>query len=220
MWHHRRWLVQQLNDASAELAFTLEVFEEDAKNYHAWEHRQWVVREFNLWDDEIDACRSLLTLDRRNNSAWSHLYFVLTRGGARNVPIDATQRAEFTELAAASLRHDPDNESPWSFLRGLHSAHPLHEEPALWSLTEELVAREDEERILSPHVYAFLVDLLSSRMVAEENRRANDLQRALAILVTLANELDVVRSRYWNYLRRKLLIRFGKGEGNERGDES
>lgn len=39
IWHHRRAVVEELNDGSRELEFCENVFEVDAKNYHAWAHR-------------------------------------------------------------------------------------------------------------------------------------------------------------------------------------
>ena len=42
--YHRQKLVEWTGDASKELELTADVFEEDAKNYHAWQHRQWVIK--------------------------------------------------------------------------------------------------------------------------------------------------------------------------------
>ena len=39
IWFHRRVIVEELGDPGRELAFCSEVFEKDAKNYHAWAHR-------------------------------------------------------------------------------------------------------------------------------------------------------------------------------------
>lgn len=46
VWHHRRVLVEWLQDASSEKYLTEAVLAKDAKNYHAWQHRQWVIRTF------------------------------------------------------------------------------------------------------------------------------------------------------------------------------
>lgn len=46
VWHHRRVLVEMLNDASQELALTKTILDRDAKNYHAWQHRQWAIKTF------------------------------------------------------------------------------------------------------------------------------------------------------------------------------
>lgn len=42
--HHRRVLVEWLQDPSRELEFIADILNQDAKNYHAWQHRQWVIQ--------------------------------------------------------------------------------------------------------------------------------------------------------------------------------
>lgn len=42
--HHRRMVVEWLNDPSEELEFIADILNQDAKNYHAWQHRQWVIQ--------------------------------------------------------------------------------------------------------------------------------------------------------------------------------
>ena len=143
IWHHRRVVVDELGDARAgqrELAFTAEVFEVDAKNYHAWAHRQWACRQFALWD-ELGAIEALLQQDVRNNSAWNHRWFVLHRGHTSLAAVSSTASADAAsnsssakagELAALSAETLGDeveyclarigearrNESPWNYLRG------------------------------------------------------------------------------------------------------
>lgn len=46
VWHHRRVIVEWMNDASEELHLTEEILRMDAKNYHAWQHRQWAIKTF------------------------------------------------------------------------------------------------------------------------------------------------------------------------------
>ena len=46
VWHHRRVIVEWLQDASKEIALTEEILNMDAKNYHAWQHRQWAIKTF------------------------------------------------------------------------------------------------------------------------------------------------------------------------------
>lgn len=48
VWHHRKVIVEWLQDASEELKFTENILIEDAKNYHAWQHRQWCIKTFKL----------------------------------------------------------------------------------------------------------------------------------------------------------------------------
>lgn len=37
--HHRRVIVEWLEDPKDELQFTEKILQDDAKNYHAWQHR-------------------------------------------------------------------------------------------------------------------------------------------------------------------------------------
>lgn len=46
VWHHRKVLVEWLNDGSEELEFSKSILETDDKNYHAWQHRQWAIKTF------------------------------------------------------------------------------------------------------------------------------------------------------------------------------
>lgn len=46
VWHHRRVLVEWMQDGSEELPLTEAILEDDAKNYHAWQHRQWAIKTF------------------------------------------------------------------------------------------------------------------------------------------------------------------------------
>lgn len=64
VWHHRRVIVEWLQDPSNELAFTDLILKKDAKNYHAWQHRQWCIRTFKLVDislrQGIGLCRTII----------------------------------------------------------------------------------------------------------------------------------------------------------------
>lgn len=44
--HHRRVIIEWYGDATNELAFTEQMLQIDAKNYHAWQYRQWVLTTF------------------------------------------------------------------------------------------------------------------------------------------------------------------------------
>lgn len=46
IWHHRRVIVEKLQDGSKELEFTAALLDQDSKNYHAWQHRQWAIKTF------------------------------------------------------------------------------------------------------------------------------------------------------------------------------
>ncbi|XP_039122727.1 protein farnesyltransferase/geranylgeranyltransferase type-1 subunit alpha [Dioscorea cayenensis subsp. rotundata] len=120
IWHHRRWLAEKLGPKAAdkELEFTKKIFTIDAKNYHTWSHRQWVLQALGGWDDELDYCQKLIEDDVFNNSAWNQRYFVITKspllGG-----LQAMRESEVS-FAIKAILTNPQNESPWRYLRGLY----------------------------------------------------------------------------------------------------
>jgi protein farnesyltransferase/geranylgeranyltransferase type-1 subunit alpha len=115
------------------------MFALDEKNYHVWSYRQWLVRRFDLWapadapaaalaNPELRFVERLLAADVRNNSAWNHRWFVVfgrptttTTSSALDTPAIVLREASF---AKAAIRTAPQNESPWSYLRGLAARSP------------------------------------------------------------------------------------------------
>ncbi|KAF8393888.1 hypothetical protein HHK36_020086 [Tetracentron sinense] len=156
--HHRRWVAEKLGTevTSKELEFTGKIFSLDAKNYHAWSHRQWVLQALGGWEDELDYCQMLLEDDIFNNSAWNQRYFVVTRspllGGLK-----AMRESEVTYTVEAILAN-PENESPWRYLRGLFKGDTLSlvSDPQVSSVCLKVL---NEKR---RHVFALslLLDLL------------------------------------------------------------
>ncbi|KAJ6794025.1 protein farnesyltransferase/geranylgeranyltransferase type-1 subunit alpha [Iris pallida] len=120
IWHHRRWVAEKLGPDAAvrELEFTKKILSLDAKNYHAWSHRQWVLQALGGWEGELAYCDKLLQDDIFNNSAWNQRYFVITKspqlGGLQDM-----RESEVT-YAVEAILVNPENESPWRYLRGLY----------------------------------------------------------------------------------------------------
>ena len=54
IWHHRKLIIEKLNDASHEKKVLNDVFESEPKNFHAWSHRIWMIRRFNNVEGEFD----------------------------------------------------------------------------------------------------------------------------------------------------------------------
>lgn len=120
IWHHRRWVAERLGtDATNnELEFTKKILSLDAKNYHAWSHRQWVLQALGGWENELQYCQYLLEDDVFNNSAWNQRYFVVTRSALLG-GLEAMRESEVRYTLKAIIAN-PENESPWRYLRGLY----------------------------------------------------------------------------------------------------
>ncbi|CAM0952397.1 unnamed protein product [Alopecurus aequalis] len=120
VWHHKRWLAEKLGPevANSEHEFTRKILYGDAKNYHAWSHRQWVLQALGGWESELQYCSQLLEEDIFNNSAWNQRYLVVTRspilGGL------AAMRDSEVDYTVEAIMVNPQNESPWRYLRGLY----------------------------------------------------------------------------------------------------
>lgn len=182
-----------------ELPFLVRMLLKDSKNYHVWSYRQWLVRHFSLWDTELPYVDSLIRADVRNNSAWNHRWFVLFSQhvdpesglGMDEVGNIVDEDLIDREVAYAQekIRLAPQNQSPWSYLRGL-----LRKRGSLTEcrgFAEEFADLEREDQVRSSHALDFLADCYAD----EEKDKAG---RALELL---ARKYDPIRKNYWNYRR-------------------
>ena len=76
MWHHRKLLIEKMNDASHEKNLLDEIFKVEPKNFHAWTHRIWMIRRFNNVEGEYDFIEKMLEDDIKNNM-YGHIDFSL-----------------------------------------------------------------------------------------------------------------------------------------------
>ncbi|KAJ4957041.1 hypothetical protein NE237_013824 [Protea cynaroides] len=205
IWHHRRWVAEKMGTEATnmELKFTRKILSLDAKNYHAWSHRQWVLQALGGWEDELDYCLQLLEEDIYNNSAWNQRYFVITRspllGG-----LPAMRESEVRYTIEVILLN-PDNESPWRYLRGLYKgdAEALVGDPQVSCLCMKVLSVRGNTFALN-----LLLDLLCHglqpngelKSVVEglTNSESDSIDPSLAIKVcSLLETLDPMRSNYW-----------------------
>jgi len=156
------------------------------------------VRTYNLWQGEYGMIEELLEVDVRNNSAWNQRFFVVSN--TTDMSLSVRQREVEWALAKASLA--PNNESAWSYIRGVIGSHPLTDFPKLIEALDEYCQRE--------HPPAQCVEFMAD--VAVQRGTADARQEACALLERLATELDVVRARYW-WSRKQVgcLMRDGRG---------
>lgn len=201
VWHHRRVVVEWLQDGSGEKAFTETILNMDAKNYHAWQHRQWALAEFGLWDRELDFTTQLLSNDVRNNSAWNQRFFVISQ------TVGFTEEVVERECAYAMecIRKAPHNESPWNYLRGVIDAAGGAERPEVQDFCKSLY----EGNCRVAYLLTFMVDSLASRLENEPKL----LELALKLCHVLAQEQDVIRREYWNFMARDLEAQHRRSEG-------
>jgi hypothetical protein len=121
---YRRAVVEDSGFHQKELEFTARVLSVDEKNYHAWSHRQWAILTYDLFDGELAFVDTLLEKDLFNNSAWNQRWFAVHKGMqvAAGAIDEGSLRREI-EYTFERVDRSPDNESAWSYLRGLYTRH-------------------------------------------------------------------------------------------------
>lgn len=194
VWHHRKVIVEWLQDGSKEKELTEQVFNADAKNYHAWQHRQWAIKTFNLFDGELEYVDSLLQKDIRNNSAWNQRHFVInnTTGFTPEV---VDREIDYT---LDKIKQVVENESAWNYLRGLllHGDGGLSQNQKIRDFCEELYANNCR----SPFLLASLVDMCYEQVGSGSGDSVYTLERAKMLCSDLAENFDTIRAKYWLYM--------------------
>jgi len=186
IWQHRKVVVEKSSESAAELAFTSDMIDEDGgKNYHAWAHRQWVIETYGLWDKELEFVDGCLKLDLRNNSAWNQRYFVVSKWQKLTKPVISDE----IQYALKYILKAPNNQSPWAYLKGVLLNQKYSDFPEIKASCLQL----KEKFVSCPHVVSLLVDINEQENTADSKVMAKELCGALA------NSLDNIRQKYWNY---------------------
>jgi len=226
IWYHRRALLETHGAREfldEELDYIANVLEKDAKNYHAWSYRQWILMTVDdepSWERELEFACTLIQQDTRNNSAWNQRWFVSHRGrsGRSLSREDARREADFALDQGARL--DPYNESPWRYLIGIlreqqqgilrSSERPQDASQGLLmeSLLVEYEVRANALRSVLTKAHRdpdTCVNMASARIDLLEMIGTHDsLQIAIVLAEGLAKTHDVVRTKYWSLVARRL----------------
>ena len=235
VWHHRRVIVEWLNDPSHELELTENILSRDAKNYHAWQHRQWAIKTYklviliklykiklnlinlfapSLFDDEFNYVDRLLGEDLRNNSAWNQRFFILKYTGFTT---EVLQRE--INYVMNRIRVIKNNESSWNFLRGLlqQGDGTLSQFPEVIDFCEDLY----DNGVRSPYLLAFLIDLYEEQCLKENTTGddeadeniidKNELKiKILELCECMATNYDTIRKKYWEYVAEHFIKKYNK----------
>ncbi|KAJ7742689.1 hypothetical protein DFH07DRAFT_38737 [Mycena maculata] len=219
VWHHRRLLLLRrgARAAAAELAFVGRILQRDEKNYHTWAHRQWLLASFNddvLWGGELDFVDSMMNRDVRNNSAWHHRFFVVFQSGVREGEADR-ERIVRRELiyVKQNISLAPNNASAWNYLRGVLEYNRLP--------FSTVAAFVQPYTVLLPEAATDIVDLenpppgrgaelpcaAAVEFLADvyEEKGGADVQTAVGLWRSLADEHDTIRKKYWEFRIRDAL---------------
>jgi protein farnesyltransferase/geranylgeranyltransferase type-1 subunit alpha len=150
----------------------------------------------------------LIQQDIRNNSTWNQRWFVSHRGRSGNNPLsrdDARREADFAIDEGATL--DPYNESPWRYLIGI-LREQQQQQDSYQGLLVEYEVRANALRSVLTKAHRdpdTCVNMTSARVDLLEMIGTNDsLQTAIVLAEGLAKKHDVVRTKYWSLVLRRL----------------
>lgn len=199
VWHHRKTIVEWLKDGSHDKQLTASVLSVDNKNYHAWQHRQWVIKEFNLWKDELEFTDAQISIDVQNNSAWNHRYFVVSETKCYE---DLKWLDEEINYVHKRIEQLPNNESSWSYLRGILKI--SYNSLATCNKTLKFCEKLQNDKNCHPtHLLAFMLDTIREK-IERSVQDKNSLKSEAAKLCDTLAKIDQVRTRYWNYIKLKV----------------
>ena len=116
IWHHRKLLIEKLNDPSHEKDVLNNVFSSEPKNFHAWSHRIWMIRRFNNTEGELDFIEKMLKDDIKNNSVWNYRFFLIQY--INNNKIDKNIIEKEIKYAINKIKKCHINECPYCYIRG------------------------------------------------------------------------------------------------------
>ena len=116
IWHHRKLLIEKLNDPSHEKDVLNNVFSTEPKNFHAWSHRIWMIRRFNNIEGEFDFIEKMLKDDIKNNSVWNYRFFLIQY--INNNKIDKNIIEKEIKYAINKIKKCNINECPYCYIRG------------------------------------------------------------------------------------------------------
>jgi protein farnesyltransferase/geranylgeranyltransferase type-1 subunit alpha len=192
VWHHRRLLIDKLNECSQEKKIMQEILDEDNKNFHCWSHRIWMIRRFNNIEDEFDFVDKMLDRDVKNNSAWNYRFFLVEYFYKNNIDNDIIR--EEIEYALEKIKIVPFNESPFNYINGFIRKYKKKYKD-FNNVIDELILIYEKEKDNNCNNCVFILRILLEYYEEIKNKnKFNDIIDQLIVI-------DYIRKQY--YLWRK-----------------
>ena len=196
IWHHRKLLIEKLNDVSHEKNILEKIFQTEPKNFHAWTHRIWMIRRFNNTEGEFDFIEKMLKDDVKNNSVWNYRFFLVQY--LNNGKFDKNDKnivEKEIKYALVKIKECPVNECPYSYIRGFITKYNFKYSD--FSFIKEFLESELKENLENnPYALNLLLDYYEEEKNKDEfNKIADKLKN-----------VDYIRKKYYGWRKDNSLL--------------
>ena len=207
IWHHRKLLIDKLNDASHEKNLLGKVFEYEPKNFHAWTHRIWMIRRFNNTEDEFDFIDKMLKDDVKNNSAWNYRFFLVQYINGNKMEKKVIE--DEMKYALEKIKECPKNESPYSYIRGYITKYN-------YKYSDFSFVKENLENLLQNNIEdnAYGLNFLLDYYEEEKNKdKFNEI-------IDKLQKIDFIRKKYYGWRKDNSILNEKNKKDNKNKEES
>ena len=185
IWHHRKLLIEKMNDVSHEKTVLDNVFNFEPKNFHAWSHRIWMIRRFNNVEGEFDFIDKMLKNDIKNNSVWNYRFFLVQFVNNNKLNKDIIEKE--IKYAIDLIKIVPKNECPYCYIRGYITKFGYKYND--FNFVKEELEKILEENENNSYGLMLLLDYY------EEEKNEKKFNETIEKLITI----DFIRKKYYNW---------------------
>ena len=187
IWHHRRLLIDKLNDCSHEKNIIQKILDEDSKNFHCWSHRIWMIRRFNNIEGEFEFIEKMLENDIKNNSVWNYRFFLVEYINGKNMNKNIIKNE--IKYAFNKMIICPLNESPFNYILGYINKYKLKYIEIKNEIKVIKIKCDEEKEDINKYIF-FLRILLE---YYEEDKNISKFNDTIEKLI----KIDFIRKKYY-----------------------
>ena len=193
IWHHRKLLIEKINDASHEKKILNDVFLTEPKNFHAWTHRIWMIRRFNNVEGEFDFIEDMLKNDIKNNSVWNYRFFLVQFNN--NNKLDKETVEKEIKYALNKIKINPNNECPYCYIRGFINKSGFKYND--FSFVKEELEKNVKTKDNNSYGLMLLLDYY------EEEKNKEKFEEIIAKLI----KVDYIRKKYYRWRKENSFLK-------------
>lgn len=176
----------------------------DLRNNSAWNQRYFVLKHTGFTQEvlhrEVNYVMSRIRIVKNNESTWNFLRGILQNGRGT---LD-----QFPEVSCCFFFFCLELEEEIENLQFLSSVHHTQ----VVEFCEDLY----NSGVRSPHLLSFLIDLYEEKCLRNPANPDDDIESLASKISELCNSLivehDVIRAKYWEYVRSKFQINFERAK--------